>query len=92
MTGSVPWTAAGALARTCVLPAVTTAVMGAVLTPATSWKGKGGTWVFMPYKAQKCSVPYFIQTNSLNIRSVCTVQLTPSKPIFIPQALTDYDI
>lgn len=45
MTGSVPWTTAGAPAHTCVLPAVTTVVMGVVLTPATSWKGKGGTWV-----------------------------------------------
>lgn len=51
MTGSVRRTAAGAPARTCVSPAVTTAVMGAVLTPATSWRGKGGIWVLMPYKA-----------------------------------------
>lgn len=48
MTGSVPRTAAGAPARTCVSPAVTTAVMGAVLTPATSWRGKGGIRVLMP--------------------------------------------
>lgn len=49
MTGSVPQTAAGALAQTCVSPAVTTAVMGVVLTPATSWKGKGGLWLLMPF-------------------------------------------
>lgn len=42
MTGSVLWMAAGALDRTCVSPAVTTAVMGVVLTPVTSWRGKDG--------------------------------------------------
>lgn len=36
MTGSVPRGAAGAPARTCVSPAVTTAAMGVVLIPATS--------------------------------------------------------
>lgn len=72
MTGSVPRTAAGALAQTCVWPAVTTAVMGAVLIPATSWRGKAVIWVLMPSKAVKCSVPYFVQTRSLNIISVCT--------------------
>lgn len=40
VTGSVLRTAAGAPARTCVSPAVTTAVIGAVLTPVTSWRGK----------------------------------------------------
>lgn len=49
MTGSVPRTAAGALAPTCVSPAVTTAVMGVALTRATSWRGKGGFWVLMPF-------------------------------------------
>lgn len=49
VTRSVPRTAAGALAQTCVSPAVTTAVVGAVLTPATSWRGKGGIWVLMPF-------------------------------------------
>ena len=43
--GSVLRRAAGVLARTCVLPAETTAGMGAVLTPATSWRGKWGIWV-----------------------------------------------
>lgn len=42
MTGSVPRRAAGVPARTCVSPAVTTAVVGVVLTPATSSRGKEG--------------------------------------------------
>lgn len=42
MTGSAPRRAAGVPAQTCVSRAVTSAVMGAVLTPATSWRGEGG--------------------------------------------------
>lgn len=42
VTGSVQRMAAGVRAQICVLPAVTTAVTGAVLTPATSSRGEGG--------------------------------------------------
>lgn len=42
VTGSVSQMVAGGQAQACVSAAVTTAVMGAVLTPATSWRGKGG--------------------------------------------------
>lgn len=42
VTGSALQKAAGAPARTCVLPAVITAAVGVVLTPATSWRGRGG--------------------------------------------------
>lgn len=51
VTGSVLQKAAGAPARTCVLPAVTTAAVGVVLTPATSWRGRGGIRVLMPFKS-----------------------------------------
>lgn len=57
MTGSVLQKAAGALGRTCVSPAVTSAVVGVVLTPATSWKGRGGIRLLKPFKAQKCNIP-----------------------------------
>lgn len=46
VTGSVLQKAAGAPAQTCVSPAVTTAVVGVVLPPATSWRGRGGIRVF----------------------------------------------
>lgn len=42
MTGSARRGAAGAPAPTCVSPAVTTAVMGVVLIPATSSRGEEG--------------------------------------------------
>lgn len=59
VTGSVLQKAAGAPARACVSPAVITAVVGVVLTPATSWRGRGGIRVLIPFKAQKCNVPNF---------------------------------
>lgn len=68
MIGNVPQATAGVQARACVSPAVTIAVTETVLTPATSWRGKGGICVLMLFffLSQKCCVPYFIQTNSLN--------------------------
>lgn len=51
VTGSALQKAAGAPARTCVLPAVTTAAVGVVLTPATSWKGRGGISLLKPRTA-----------------------------------------
>lgn len=48
VTGSALQKAAGAPARTCVLPAVTTAAVGVVLTPATSWRGRGGISLLKP--------------------------------------------
>lgn len=42
MIGNVPQATAGVQARACVSPAVTIAVTETVLTPATSWRGKGG--------------------------------------------------
>lgn len=47
MIGNVPQATAGVQARACVSPAVTIAVTETVLTPATSWRGKGGICVLM---------------------------------------------
>lgn len=59
VTGSALQMAAGAPARTCVWPAVTTAVVGVVLTPATSCRGRGGIRLLMLLKTQKSNIPNF---------------------------------
>lgn len=78
MIGNVPQATAGVQARACVSPAVTIAVTETVLTPATSWRGKGGICVLMLFFISEmlCSLFYTNKQSELCL-DLCAVPLTP---------------